>query len=167
MGVMQQVEERLTKIDLRVFAIETVYRSSGNLTPGVDNLILKRENLLSYLEILKHNNLKHYKVDPVRRIYIPKSKNESRPLGIPTIKDRVVQTLFVQVLEPIIDVHADNNSFGFRKGRNPHQAIGLLSKCLHVKPAHQRRSRSKRYFAHSKYILNIDIEKFFDKVNHG
>lgn len=164
--VRQQVDEWLTKLDLRVFAIETVYRSSGNLTPGVDNSILKRENLLDYLEILKYNNLKHYKVDLTLRVYIPKGKNDKRPLGIPTIKDRIVQALFVQVIEPTIDVYADNNSFGFRKGRNPHQAIGLLSKLLQVKPAHQRRPSDKRYFTHSKYILNIDIEKFFDKVNH-
>ena len=161
--VMRQVDEWLTKLDLRVFAIESVYRSSGNLTPGVDNLTLKRENLLDYLEILKYKNLQHYKVGQIRRVYIPKGKNNTRPLGIPTIKDRIVQTLFVQVLEPIIDVHADNNSFGFRKGRNPHQAIGLLSKLLSLKPAHQRRHSD---FIHSKYILNIDIEKFFDKVNH-
>ena len=76
-----------------------------------------------------------------------------------------MQTLFVQVLEPIIDVHADNNSFGFRKGRNSHQAVGLLSKSLSVKSMHQRRPSDKRYFTHSKYILNIDIEKLFDKVN--
>lgn len=164
--IIQQVEEWLTKLDLRVFAIESVYRSSGNFTPGVDNLILKRENLIDYLEILKYNNLKHYKVDQIRRVYIPKGKNDMRPLGIPTIKDRIVQTLFVQVLEPIIDVHADKNSFGFRRGRNPHQAIGLLSKLLSLKPVHQRRLSDKRYFTHSKYILNIDIEKFFDKVNH-
>jgi len=165
--VIQQVDEWLTKLDLRVFAVESVYRSSGNLIPGVDNLMLKRENLLDYLEMLKYNNLKYYKVDQIRRVYISKgNKNHICPLGIPTIKDRIVQTLFVQVLEPIIDVHADNNNLGFRKGRNPHQAIGLLSKLLGVKPAHQRRHSDKRYFTHSKFILSIDIEKFFDKVNH-
>lgn len=165
--VMRQVDEWLTKLDLRVFAIETIYRSSGNLTPGVDNLKLKRENLFAYLKILKYNNLKHYKADPVRRVYIPKGKYEKRPLGIPTIKDRIAQTLFIQIIEPIIDVHADNNSFGFRKGRNPHQAIGLLSKSLQVKSSHQRKFKDTRYFTHSKYILNIDIEKFFEKVNHN
>jgi len=164
--VKKQVDEWLTKLDLRVFAIETVYRSSGNLIPGIDNLVLKRENLLDYLKLLKYNNLKHYKADQIRKVYIPKGKNDRRPLGIPTIKDRIVQTLFVQLIEPTIDVHADNNSFGFRKGRNTHQAIGLLSKLLQVKPAHQRRPSDKQYFVHSKYILNIDIEKFFDKVNH-
>jgi len=164
--VVQQVDEWLTKLDLRVFAIESVYRSSGNSTPRVDNLTLKRENLFDYLEILKYKNLKHYKVDRICKVCISKGKNDTCFLGILTIKDQIVQTLFVQVLEPIIDVHADNNSFGFRKGRNPHQAIGLLSKLLNTKTAHQTRHSDKRYFTCSKYILNIDIEKFFGKVNH-
>ena len=162
---MQQVDEWLTKLDLRVFAIESVYRSSGNLIPGVDNLKLKRENLLDYLEVLMYKNLKHYKVDLIRKVYILRGENDTRPLGVLTIKDRIVQTLFVQVLEPVIDIYADNYSFGFRKGRNPHQAIGLLSKMLSLKPAHQRRHGDKRYFMHSKYILKIDIERFFGKIN--
>lgn len=161
--VMRQVEEWLCKVDLRVMAIESVYRSSGNLTPGVDNLKLKRENLISHLEILKHNNLKFYKTDPIRRVFIPKEKNKFRPLGIPTIKDRIVQTLFTQVLEPIIDIHADKYSFGYRKGRNSHQAIGALSKLLSHKLRHQ--NSNKRYFVHSKFVINIDIKQFFDKVN--
>jgi retron-type reverse transcriptase len=88
--VIQQVDGWLTKLDLRVFAVESVYRSFGNLTPGVDNLILKRKNLIDHLEILKYNNLKHYKVDQIRKVYIPKGKNDIRFLGIPTIKDRIV-----------------------------------------------------------------------------
>lgn len=165
--VMQQVDEWLCKVDLRVMAIESIYRSSGNLTPGVDGLKLQRENLIGYLDVLKYNNLKKfYKTDPIRRVFIPKgNKNEVRLLGIPTIKDRIVQTLFVQVLEPIIDVHADYYSFGYRKGRNPHQAIGVLSKMLMHKPKHQRNS-NKRYFVHSKFVINIDVKQFFDKVSH-
>lgn len=164
--VIQQVDEWLTKLDLRVFAIESVYKSSDDLTPGVDdNLTLNHENLINHLEILKYNNLKHYKVDQTRVVHISKGKNDKRSLRISTIKDRIVQTLFVQVLEPIIDVYADNNNFGFRKGRTPHQAIGLLSKLLNVKEVHQRRLSGKRYLTHSKYILNISIKKFFDDVN--
>jgi RNA-directed DNA polymerase len=164
--VKRQMDEWLTKLDLRVFAIETVYRSSGNLTSGIDNLRLKRENLFDYLEILKYNNLKHYKADLIRRVYISKGKNDKRPLKISTIKDRIVQTLFVQVIEPIIDIYADSNSFGFRKGRNSHQAIGLLSEFLQVKTRHRRNRKDKRYFIQSKYVLTIHVEKFFDKGNH-
>merc|ERR1712003_84315 len=165
--IMRQVEEWLCQADLRVLAIETVYCSRGNLTAGVDNEVLKRENLISYFDILKHNKLKFYNSDPIRRVYIPKGNGyELRPLGIPTIKDRIMQTLFVQVLEPIIDPHADYYSFGYRKGRNAHQAIGVLSKSLAHKPEASKKNSNKRYFVHSKFVINIDVTQFFDKVNH-
>lgn len=167
--VMRQVEEWLCQVDLRVLAIETVYRSRDNLTAGVDNQVLKRENLIDHFCILKHNKLKFYKSDPVKRIYIPKKNSfELRPLGIPTIKDRIMQTLFVQILEPIIDPHADYYSFGYRKGRNAHQAIGVLSKSLgyKTKSSKKKKHSDKRYFLHSKFIINIDVEKFFEKVDH-
>jgi hypothetical protein len=166
--VMQQVEEWLCQVDLRVLAIETVYRSSGNLTGDVDDQILKRENLISYLDILKYNKLKFYESDPIKLVFIPKgNKSDLRPLGIPTIKDRITQTLFVQVLEPIIDPHADYYSFGYRKGRNPHQAIGMLSKLLAYKPMAFRKNLNKRYFVHSRFVINIDVKQFFDRVNHS
>ena len=166
-NVMRQIEEWLCQVDLRVIAIETVYRSSGNLTAGVDDQKLKRENLINYLDILKYNKLKFYKPDPIKRVFIPKGKGpDLRPLGIPTIKDRIVQTLFVQVLEPIIDPHADCYSFGYRKGRNAHQAIGMLSKLLAHKPKASKKNSNKRYFVHSKFVINIDVKQFFDKVSH-
>jgi retron-type reverse transcriptase len=164
--VQQQVDEWLTKLDLRVFAIETVYRSSNSVTLEVDDSVLKHENLFNYLEILKYNNLKHYKVDQIQRVYISKGKSDKLPFGIFTIKDRIVQTLFSQIIEPIIDVYADKSSFGYRKGRNPHQVLGLLNNLLQVKFAHQKSSSSEQYLIHRKYILNIHIEKFFDKINH-
>jgi RNA-directed DNA polymerase len=85
-----------------------------------------------------------------------------------TIKTRIVQTLFVQVLEPVIDPHADYCSFGYRKGRNAHQAIGMLSKLLACKPKASRRNSgmSTRYFLHSKFVININVKRFFDRVNH-
>jgi RNA-directed DNA polymerase len=166
--VEQEVCNLVNNLDLRVFAIDCVYRSNGNFTPGVDGQTLKKENLLSYLDKLSSKELDKYKSDEILRVYISKSNGRKRPLGIPTIKDRIVQTLFLQVMEPIIDPHADPNSFGFRKGRNGLQAIGTLSALLNSKP-HARRLRNKithRYLKHSIMVINLDIKSFFDEVSH-
>lgn len=163
---MQQIQEWLCQVDLRVIAIETVYRSSGNLTANVDDQKLKRENLINCLNILKYNKLKFYKPDPIKRIFIPKeNKPNLQPFIIPTIKDRIVQTLFVQILEPIIDPHADYYNFGYRKGRNAHQAIGTLSKLLTYPAKTPEKISNKTYFLHNKFIINIDVKHFFDKLN--
>nr|YP_010338942.1 putative reverse transcriptase protein [Erythrolobus coxiae]UNJ19014.1 putative reverse transcriptase protein [Erythrolobus coxiae] len=163
-----QVLSWLSNLDMRIFAIETVYRSPGSKTPGIDNVILNRENLLSFLDILKENYLLKYKTSSVRQVLIPKNtKGVFRPLGIPTIKDRIIQTLFVQVIEPVIDPHADVYSFGYRKRRSAHQAIGELSHLLYIHPYSKRKSdKVQRYFSHSKYILQVEIKGFFDNVDH-
>jgi len=75
--------------------------------------------------------------------------------------------LFVQAIEPIIDPHADVYSFGFRKGRNAHQAIGELSRILNVTPYLRRKKLGiRRYFSHTKHIIKIDVKGFFDNVDH-
>ncbi len=156
--VEQQLTSWITKLDLRVWAIETVYRSNGNLIPGVDGQVLKRDNLLDQLNYLKFNALLLYKSSPIKRVNILTNRKENL-FCISTIADRIVQTLFIQLIEPVIDVFADKKSFGFRQGRNAHQIIGHLSKSLHLKqnlPKEEQRSK--------KYIINIDAEQdlFFE-----
>lgn len=163
-----QINNWLSSLVMRIFAVETVYKSKWSNTPGVDSVILKQENLLEYVNRLKFDSLLQYKSSPIRRVFISKigSKKE-RPLGIPTIYDRIVQTLFVQILDPVMEPWSDIYSFGYRKGRNAHQAIGELSKILYITPLNKRSNRgNKRYFNHQKYILSIDIKGFFDNVNH-
>lgn len=154
---------------MRIFAIETVYRSSGSKTPGIDGITLSKENLLNYLETLTTNQLLQYKASGIRRVFISKKESgKVRPLGIPTVADRIVQTLFVQVIEPTIDPHADVYSYGYRKGRNAHQAIGELSRILYVHPYLRRKSpTTQKYFLHSKYVLLVDIKGLFDNINHN
>jgi len=166
--VESQVLSWLCNLEMRVFAIETVYRSRGNKTPGVDGVTLSKENLHYYLNILREDNLLKYKSSGTRRVFIPKGEGtDLRPLGIPTIEDRIVQTLFVQAIEPIIDIHSDVYSFGFRKGRNAHQAIGELSTILNVTPYLRRKKLgTRRYFSHTKHIIKIDVKGFFDNVDH-
>ena len=165
--IKQTVNNWLTKVDMRVNAVELTYRSRGNRTPGMDGKTLRAKDLINRLQNLKFKNLLTYSSGPIRRVYISKGKGKIRPLGIPNIQDRITQNLFLQVIEPLIDPHADKFSFGFRRGRCPHQAIGILSKSLHSKPNSKvTKDTKKSYFVHTKYILNIDIEQFFEKVDH-
>lgn len=151
----------LTQIDMRIFAIDSVLRSKGSKTAGVDNVLLTKHNALGFLDLLVYKKLKVYKSSPVKIILIPKvGSNELREIGVPTIYDRLVQKLFLLVLDPIIDVHSDRSSFGFRNGRNAHQAIGLVASIL-------SKQTTKKYIVQEKYILKMNIKNFFENVSHG
>jgi RNA-directed DNA polymerase len=99
------------------------------------------------------NNLKDYYPNVVKRVYIPKNDTKKRPLGIPTIKDRCVQTLFLFTLEPIAEANGEERSYGFRKYRSTQDAQKYIRLCLANKDR-------------AKYILDGDIKGFFDNINH-
>jgi len=162
--VKNQVEEWLCKLDLRCLAIETVYRSKGNKTPGIDGSLLLQATLQDHLDLIDFKNLHLYKASSIRQATVPKPNAAEKPVGVLTVKDRVVQTLFVQLIEPTIDVWADSSSFGFRKGRNAHQALGQLARSLDKKANNS--SQLSKYFVHTKYILKTDVKDFFESVDH-
>lgn len=91
-------------------------------------------NLKLQLELIKKVNLKsirkNYKPISTKRIWIPKSNNKARPIGIPSLRDRVLQKIILFAILPIVEYQSDPNSFGFREDRNPHQAISIVANSI-------------------------------------
>lgn len=133
-------------------AFKRVKKNKGS--HGIDKM--RVDELLPYLrshgEELKQSIADgSYKPNPVRRVEIPKDNGKTRPLGIPTVVDRVIQQAISQVLIPIFEKKFLENSYGFRPNRNAHQAI---LKC-------------KEYMDEGyRWAVDIDLEKYFDTVNH-
>jgi group II intron reverse transcriptase/maturase len=92
-----------------------------------------------------------YKAQPVRGVEIPKADGGVRLLGVPTVIERMVQQAVVQVLQPVFEPRFSDSSYGFRPGRSAQQAIG----------------RAKGYYEEGyTWVVDLDLEKFFDTVNH-
>lgn len=103
-------------------------------------------------ELIKSIKSGRYRPNPVRRVEIPKDRTSKRPLGIPTVVDRFIQQAVHQVLSPIYERQFSDNSFGFRPKRSTHKAL----------------FRCKQYISEGyKYAVDMDMEKFFDTVNHS
>ena len=122
---------------------------------GVDKMQV--ESLRDYLaknkdELITSILRGNYRPNPVRRVEIPKDNGQKRQLGIPTVVDRVVQQAIAQILIPLYEPQFSDHSYGFRPKRNAHQA---LTKC--------RDYITEGYG----YAVDLDLEKFFDKVNHS
>jgi group II intron reverse transcriptase/maturase len=107
-------------------------------------------NLQSLLDRAKSGD--HYKAPPVRRVHIPKGDGSTRPLGIPTFEDKVLQRAVVMVLEPLYEQDFLNCSHGFRSGRSAHQALVEIQ------------SRLTRMGGG--WVLDVDIRKYFDSLDH-
>ncbi|HXB45830.1 MAG TPA: group II intron reverse transcriptase/maturase [Puia sp.] len=133
-------------------ALVQVERNKG--AGGVDDM--GSEELRSYINVnwqsLRQSIMEgRYRPSPVRKVEIPKPQGGVRMLGIPTVVDRMLQQAIHQWLSPRYEPEFSGNSYGFREGRNAHQAV----------------EQAKKYLNEGKeWIIELDLEKFFDRVNH-
>lgn len=136
-------------------AYRNIKRNSGSHTSGVDKLSIKDIERLSTEKLVEiiQRKFKFYKPKPVRRVEIPKPNGKTRPLGIPTIIDRLVQQCILQVLEPICEAKFHERSNGFRPNRSTEHALAQCYKMIQVQNLH--------------YVVDVDIKGFFDNVNHS
>jgi len=122
--------------------------------PGIDNVSIEEfpEYAYRHWEGIKTALLEGaYKPSPVKRVEIPKDSGGTRKLGIPTVMDRVIQQAISQVLTPVFDPYFSKDSFGFRPNRSAHQAVRKVEKDIR-----------EGY----RFVVDIDLEKFFDTVDH-
>lgn len=147
----------LCREDVLRTAWEVVSDSKGGRTPGVDGItvdhIVRAEDGVAQLvgQIREDLAAKTYRPDPVKRIEIPKANGKKRPLGIPTVRDRVVQTAVLLLLEPIFEADFLDCSHGFRPGRSAHGAVQEVTSNL-----------NKRYRA----VYDADLKGYFDSIPH-
>ena len=135
----------------KALAVKRVTSNQGKRTSGVDHeLWLTPQAKFNAISKL---NRRGYRPQPLRRQYIPKKNGKMRPLGIPTMTDRAMQTLYKFSLEPIAETYADPNSYGFRIGRSTHDAIEQCFTDL---------NKGKS----SEWILEGDIKGCFDHISH-
>jgi len=148
--------DKVYRMDILSHAYNLVRANKG--APGIDGetfeSIEKREGgVVKYLEeIAGELKRKCYTPQPVRRVYIPKSGGGKRPLGIPVIRDRVVQMAVKLVIEPIFEADFQENSYGFRPKRSAHQAVDDVQK-------HLREGKTD--------VIDADISKYFDTISHN
>lgn len=136
----------------KLWAVRRVVTNHGRNTPGVDGVVWKtpEEKMQAARSLIRRG----YHPSPLRRVYVPKSDGKKqRGLGIPTMKDRAMQALYLLALNPVAESQADPNSYGFRLKRSPADAI---QQCFHA--------LARRCCAD--WILDADIEAFFDRLSH-
>ena len=136
-------------------AYRNIKKNKGSKTAGTDGKTIQHLEKLSEekLVVLVQRKFSWYVPQSVRRVEIPKDNGKTRPLGIPTIMDRLVQQCVLQVLEPICEAKFHDHSYGFRPNRSQQHAISQVHKNMQL--------------SHLHYVVDIDIKGFFDNVSHG
>ncbi len=138
-----------------LLAYRNIKKNDGSHTKGTNHKTINDIAGESEDEIIEYVRKRLNKFYPhsVKRIYIPKNNGDKRPLGIPTIEDRLIQRSILQVLEPICEAKFHPHSYGFRPNRSTEHAIARAMTLINMNKLH--------------YVVDVDIKGFFDNVNHG
>jgi RNA-directed DNA polymerase len=151
-AIWQQLMEEVCAHDNCVQALKRVKANKGS--PGIDGMTVEQlpGHLKEHWPAIREQLLSGtYKPQPVKRVEIPKPDGGMRQLGIPTVLDRMVQQAAMQVLQRRWDAEFSEHSYGFRPGRSAHQAV----------------AQAQKYIAEGRrWVVDLDLEKFFDRVNH-
>ena len=153
--VFENLMELITRPENIKLAYRNIRRNKGSNTSGTDECTIEDIKSLStdkYIDMVQRK-LRYYQPKPVRRVEIPKPNGKMRPLGIPTIIDRLVQQCILQVLEPICEAKFHERNNGFRPNRSTENAIAQCYKMIQQQNLH--------------FVVDIDIKGFFDNVNHS
>ena len=151
-GLVKRLQHILvTSFDAKALAVKRVTSNKGKRTAGVDKV--KWTTAAAKFKAILSLKRKGYKPKPLKRVYIDKSNGKKRPLGIPTMRDRAMQALYLMALEPVTETTADGNSYGFRRTRSTADAIDALHRILSRKCSPE-------------WILEGDIKGCFDHISH-
>lgn len=144
--------DRIFRPDVLWRAWEEVRRNGGSA--GIDGVTIdevERKGVEQYLQEIEQDlRAKRYRPRPVKRVYIPKGDGRQRPLGIPTVRDRVVQQACKIVIEPVFEANFQKTSYGFRPKRSAQQAVRKIKSAL----------------IRGWWVVEADIESYFDTIDH-
>ncbi|QXM05943.1 group II intron reverse transcriptase/maturase [Crassaminicella indica] len=146
--------EIITSRENILLAYRNIKANTGSKTKGTDGLTIADYKVKDEGTFVKEirDTLKNYKPNSIRRVEIPKDNGKTRPLGIPTMRDRIIQQMFKQVLESICEARFHKHSYGFRPNRSTHHAMSRNQYLINIGKMH--------------HVVDIDIKGFFDNVNH-
>ena len=147
--------ERLYRLlyneEMYFIAYQNIYSNNGSMTKGTDNTTVDGMSIERIQKIILSLKDESYQPKPARRVYIPKKNGKTRPLGIPSFEDKLLQEVIRMILEAIYEGYFADSSHGFRPNRSCHTALIKI----------------QRTFTGTKWFIEGDIKGFFDNIEHN